>query len=92
MINTIKAIEREIQKSPDKLILYEDFFECIKILAKTDKELAYKYNATLRKYLKKALRIFHDKLALGKIDFFELMAQTAPLPITIATDNLEVTV
>ena len=69
MVNTIKAIEREIQKSPDKLILYEDFFECIKILAKTDKELAYKYNATLRKYLKKALRIFRDKLALSKIDF-----------------------
>ena len=69
MVNTIKAIEREIQKTPDKLILYEDFFECIKILAKTDKELAYKHNATLRKYLKKALRIFHDKLALGKIDF-----------------------
>lgn len=69
MVNTIKAIEREIQKSPDKLILYEDFFECIKILAKTDKELAYKHNATLRKYLKKALRVFNDNLSLSKIDF-----------------------
>ena len=71
MVKTIKAIENEIQKYPDKLILYEDYFECIKILAKTDKELAYKQNAVFRKYLKKALRIIQDNTSLIKIDFLQ---------------------
>lgn len=58
MVKTIKAIENEIQKNPDKLVLYEDYFECIKILVKIDKELAYKHNAVFRKYLKKLCEYF----------------------------------
>ncbi len=68
MEKTIKAISQEIEKYPDRLKLYEDNFECIKILAETDKPLAFRYNTAFRKRLKKALRIFNDTLSLEKLD------------------------
>lgn len=71
MESIVKAIEKEIKNTPDKLVLYEDYFECIKLMKQDDKELAYRYNASLRKYLKKALKIFDDKIALSKIDFLQ---------------------
>lgn len=71
MEQTLKNIFRRIERTPDKLELYEDCFECIKLMREDDKELAYKYNATFRKYLKKALRIFKEIIDLQKIDFLQ---------------------
>ena len=71
MESIVKAIEKELKNTPDKLVLYEDHFECIKLMKQDNKELAYRYNASFRKYLKKALKIFDDKIALSKIDFLQ---------------------
>lgn len=69
MEQTIKSIIACIEKTPDKLSLYEDYFECIKIIAGTDKALAFRHNAAFRKYLQKALRVFQDALSLSRIDY-----------------------
>ena len=71
MEQTLKNILRRIEKTPDKLGLYEDCFECIKLLKEEDKEIAYKYNAIFRKYIKKALRIFKEIADLQKLDFLQ---------------------
>lgn len=42
MEQTIKAIIRRIENEPSRLELYEDFFECLKLMRNEDKELAYK--------------------------------------------------
>ena len=69
MEKTIRAITRKLEQTPGDLILYEHYFECIKILAQTDKQLAFRYNSIFRKYLHRALKIFVDRESLNKIDF-----------------------
>lgn len=71
MEQTIANIVRKIEKTPGDISLYEDLFECIKIMAQTDKERAYQHNGQFRKILKKALRCFSDVTALQKIDFLQ---------------------
>ena len=71
MEQTIKAIIRRIENEPSRLELYEDFFECLKLMRNEDKELAYRYNAVFRKYLKKAIRLVSNVSDLQKIDFLQ---------------------
>lgn len=69
MEHTIKNILGLIEQSPQKRSLYEDCFECIKILSRDNKDAAYKYNSEFRRALVRALRTMPDPDDLRKIDF-----------------------
>lgn len=56
----INAIFTQIAREPTKTRYYDDAFEAIKILAKKDKEKAFKHNATLRQYIEIAKSLTDD--------------------------------
>lgn len=71
MEHTIKNILSLIEEAPQKRSLYEDCFECIKILAKDNKDAAYRWNAKFRRALRNAIPVMTDTDDLRKIDFLQ---------------------
>lgn len=71
MEHTIKNILELIEQSPQKRRLYEDCFECIKLLAADDKGAAYQWNAKFRRALRNAIPVMTDTDDLRKIDFLQ---------------------
>lgn len=71
MEHTIKNILSLIEATPQNRRLYEDCFECIKLLAADDKCAAYRWNAKFRRALRNALPVMTDTDDLRKIDFLQ---------------------
>ena len=68
MEKIIKQIRERADGNPREMRLYRDWFECIKLMYRADKQKAYGYNAEFRKYLLRALKHMSDVRDLQEID------------------------
>lgn len=75
--DTLSAIRAVIDKQPDECEAYQDYFEAIRILGKTDKPKAYELNRWLRGVTEKAVLRLCDASKLDEAGkFFELNKKT----------------
>lgn len=68
MEKIIKQIRERADGNPREMRLYRDWFECLKLMYREDKQKAYGYNAEFRKYLSRALKHMSDVRDLQEID------------------------
>lgn len=74
MENTLKAISGFIEKKPADFSAYQDYFDMLRELGKTDKQKSYEHNLWLRAATEKAVRSSSDAGLITK--FFELNKKT----------------
>lgn len=68
MERTIKIIQSKIKKNPTDISLYEDYFECIKIVFNQDKKKCFELNKEFRTYLIKAFDYLDNGADMASID------------------------
>ena len=71
MEKVIKQIRERAERSPREMRLYLDWFECLKLMYREDRQKAFGYVAEFRRYLVRALRHMRDVQDLREVNHLQ---------------------